>query len=903
MAREADPARGLDDAEVARRLASVGRNELPPARRRPLLLRLLDQLREPMNLLLLGAAAVSGVALGERLDAIAIGAIVAINAAIAVIQEGRASRALDALEQLSAPEATVVRAGEVRRVDAGGLVPGDILRLEAGDRIPADARLLVGATVEVDESMLTGESVPVAKTADPGTEPQEGARDADRPDRPDRLLWGTFVTRGSGVAEVISTGPRTELGRIAASLDVPSPPTPLQRELGRLSARLGVAAIVIATAVFAVTLLRVGVTAEGFERSFLAAVALAVAAVPEGLPTVTLVALAAGVRRMAQHRAIVRRLPAVETLGSASVIVTDKTGTITENRMEVVAAWSLAAEHHAADTLPSPVADRAHRIAVLANDASLSPPTGDPMELALLRFAGDERVTDHRQRWPRIGAFPVDSTRMRMSTVHANGPGIAVMAKGAPEPLLERCSAALVADGTPTPLTDHDRAEVLRHVAEMARDGMRVLALADASDRPSLPEPDPAADDAERDLTFVALVGLEDPIRPSARATVAESVRAGVRIVMATGDHPDTALAIAQDVGLDTSTPPLTGADLRANGIPDDPLGTPVYARVEPTQKLDLVQALQARGEVVAMTGDGVNDAPALRRADIGVALGQRGSDVAREAADMVVTDDDLATIVTATREGRGIYDNIRKVVDYLVAGNLSEIAVVIGALLLLPSLGVPLLPLQLLWVNLLTDGLPALALGNDRHDVGLMDHPPRPRTEHLLGRHRLRHLTERGALMAAAVLVTGVTAATVLDAEPDEVRTVLLTTLVVAHLLYAFLARQPAGASMRDRIAPGGWFGSRWLIAAVVGGLALHLLIVAWPPAQAVFRTTMLDAAAWALVLGGAAVALLATALHRRLLGGSAGSDRRRRPDPGAERRRSAPVPPSPPPQAGSRS
>jgi Ca2+-transporting ATPase len=868
-ADDPDPMRGLDGAEAARRLATVGRNELPPPRRRAVVLRLLDQLREPMNLLLLGAASVSGVALGERLDAIAIGAIVAINAAIAVVQEGRASRALEALEQLSTPEATVVRDGAVQRVDAGELVPGDLLRLEAGDRIPADARLLAAASIEVDESMLTGESVPVTKTVAVASGPGASPSDAGPPDR---LLWGTFVTRGSGVAEVTSTGPRTELGRIATSLDAPSPPTPLQQELGRLSARLGVAAIVIAAAVFAITLLRVGVTAEGLERSFLSAVALAVAAVPEGLPTVTLVALAAGVRRMAQHRAIVRRLPAVETLGSASVIVTDKTGTLTENRMEVAAAWSLTADSRDPDELPEPIAERARRIAALANDATLAPATGDPMEQALLRFVGAQRVDAQRRAHPRLAAFPVDSDRMRMSTLHADADGSMLLVKGAPEPLLERCTRTLGRDGTTTPLTDRDRHAVLEHAAELARDGMRVLLLADATGLPAPPVVAAAADDVERDLTVVALVALEDPVRTGARATVAAAVRAGVRIIMATGDHPATALRIAEDVGLDSTSVPRTGADLRRWGIPEDPLATPVYARVEPAQKLELVRALQARGEVVAMTGDGVNDAPALRRADIGVALGQRGSDVAREAADMIVTDDDLATIVTATREGRGIYDDIRKVVDYLVAGNLSEIGVVVGALVLLPSLGVPLLPLQLLWVNLLTDGLPALALGVDRHDDTLMDRAPRPRTEHLLGRHRLRHLAERGALMAAAVLATGWAAAALLDAPRDQTRTVLLTTLVVTHLVYAFLARQPAQASLRDRLAAAGWLGSGWLVAAVGGGLGLHLLIVVWPPAQLVFQTTALDAVAWLLVLGGAAVALLATTLHRRLAGGSAG-------------------------------
>ncbi len=866
---EVDPGRGLDEQEAARRLASIGRNELPPPRQRPLLLRLLNQLREPMSLLLIAAATVSGVALGERLDAIAIGAIVVLNAVIALVQEGRAGRALAALEQLSTPDATVVREGVTRTVPAAEVVPGDIVRVAAGDRIPADAHLVDAVTLEIDESMLTGESVPVAKAAGDARRHDEASTSAA--DRASRLLWGTFATRGTGTAVVVATAAATELGRIAVGLQEPSPPTPLQRELGQLSARLGIAAIVIAAAVFGLTLARVGVSVEGVERSFLSAVALAVAAVPEGLPTVTLIALASGVRRMAAHRAIVRRLPAVETLGSASVIVTDKTGTITENRMTVTAAWSLDASDPTA--LPPAVAERARTIAALANDATLDPPTGDPLELALLRFSAGSGAVEREGRAgstgpppSRIVSFPVDSQRMRMSVVHPDGTRVTIRVKGAPEPLLERCTDAVHPDGAVRPLSAVDRRNILGRAEMMAADGMRVLGLAERACT-TVPED---VETAERDLTFVALLGLEDPVRPDAAAAVAESFAAGVRVVMATGDHPATALAIAGDVGLDTGRPPVTGAQLHANGVPDDPLATAIYARVEPAQKLELVRALQARGEVVAMTGDGVNDAPALRRADIGVALGERGSDVAREAADMIVTDDDLATIVTATREGRGIYDNIRKVVDYLVAGNLSEIGVVVGALLLVPALGVPLLPLQLLWINLLTDGLPALALGTDRHDPNLMGQPPRPRDAHLLDRRRLSNLAVRGALMAAACLGAGLVLIALRDPEPDHTRTVLLTTLVVTHLLYAFVARQPAAASPHAHLAPAGRFGSPWLVSTVLAGLALHLVILTWSPAQLVFRTTSLDGPDWLLVVAGAVVGLVATLVHRRITGGT---------------------------------
>jgi P-type Ca2+ transporter type 2C len=852
----------LTEDEAVRRFAEDGANELPAQRRRPLWLRAADQLREPMNLLLIVAAAVSGVALGELLDAIAIGTIVVVNAVIALVQEGRAGRALAALEELAVPEATVVRDGLARRVPARRLVPGDVVRLEAGDRVPADLRLLDAAALEVDESMLTGESVPVAKAV------RVAPADRDDPeDRPGQVFWGTFVTRGSATGLVVGTGVETELGGIAAKLDVPVPRTPLQHELGRLSARLGVAAVVIAAAVFVITLLRVGISVEGFELSFLSAVALAVAAVPEGLPTVTLVALAVGVRRMAQHDALIRRLPAVETLGSASVIVTDKTGTITENRMTVTAASWLAGPPTSPEAVPPATAAAARRIAALANDATLDPPTGDPMELALLRFAVGGS-TDHHDA-ARVATFPVDSQRMRMSVVLADADHHhEIVVKGAPEPLLERCTTAMSADGLSRPLTADQRRSILGDAEDMAAGGVRVLALA----RRSVERVPEDADAAERDLTFIALVGLTDPVRATAAGTVAESTAAGVQVIMATGDHPATALAIAHEVGLDPSGPPVTGREIRDAGLPADLLGHTVYARVDPEQKLALVEALQERGEIVAMTGDGVNDAPALRRADIGVALGRRGSDVAREASDMVVIDDDLATIVTATREGRGIYDNIRKVVDYLVAGNLSEIGVVLGALLFIPALGVPLLPLQLLWVNLLTDGLPALALGNDRHDVGLMRLPPRPRTAHLLDRRRLIHLSFRGGLMAGACLAVAVISVSVRGYDPDHARTVLLTTLVLTHLLYALIARQPASASIRDPLAPGGWFGTPWLLAAIAGGFALQVLILVWQPAQTVFRTTTPTPGDWLLIIGGALTALVATAVHRRLGGGTAG-------------------------------
>ncbi|MEX0868355.1 MAG: cation-translocating P-type ATPase, partial [Nitriliruptoraceae bacterium] len=826
--------------------------------RRAVGLRVLDQVRDPMNLLLIAAAALSGMALGEVIDAIAISAIVAVNIAIALVQEGRAGRALAALEQLRTPTATVIRNGEVHAIPATELVVGDIIRIAAGDRIPADAELVDSATLEVDESMLTGESVPVAKS------PLQEDVGATETARLEQIFWGTFVSRGTGLAIVTATGADTALGQIAAGLAGQSPDTPLQKELRQLSGRLGIAAIIVASAVVAMIVVRVGLTVEGAEQAFLSGVALAVAAVPEGLPTVTLIALATGVRRMAAHGAIVRRLPAVETLGSATVIVTDKTGTITQNRMAVAETWSLDATPEA-EALPGSIASRARTIASLANDADLDAGHGDPMEVALLRFAADTRPPV--PTWPRVADFPIDSHRKRMSTVHESPEGLVVLVKGAPETVLDVCTSVLAPDGAVRPLRTSDRTAILAQAHTLASRGLRVLGLADRpADTVAL-----NADDAERGLTFVALVGLADPVRDDAADAVAAAVAAGVRVVMATGDHPETARAIGDAVGLDSGTPVVlggAGTDVDMGAAVD---GTTIFARVNPSQKVDLVEALQAHGEVVAMIGDGVNDAPALRRADIGVALGRRGSDVAREAGDMIVTDDNLATIVVAIREGRGIYDNVRKVVDYLVAGNLSEVGVVLGALLLFPALSVPLLPLQLLWINLLSDGLPALALGTDRHDPSLMARRPRDATAHLLHRRRLTHLVIRGTILATACLGSGLVLALTQDPTPERLRTLLMTTLVAVHLAYAFVARQPEAASWRDRFAPAGIVGTPWLSLAVLGGFLLQVMIVSWPPAMSVFHTATPPASDWLLIIGGAAVGLVGAIVHRRLGGGTA--------------------------------
>ncbi len=855
---------GLRSTEAARRLAEVGPNVLPPPRHDPIAVRIGRQLAEPMSLLLVTAALVSGVWLDELVEAAAIVGIVLLNAVIALVQEGRASRALEALQSLETPTATVRRDGRDLVVDAAELVPGDLVRLTAGDRVPADLTLTSASALEVDESALTGESLPSRKAA--GAPPTgDGITD-----RPGRVWSGTMVTRGSGRGVVDATGADTALGRIAVELQQRRPPTPLQRELARVTRRLGVAAIVISAIVFAVLLLRASSVGGGLHDAFLSAVALAVAAVPEGLATVTTVALALGVRRMAQRGAIIRRLSAVETLGCTSVIAFDKTGTVTENRMHVGLLITSAGRTDGLDGLPGPVRDRIMDVFALCNDADLDPVTGDPMEVALLLALPDGTPRRARAQRPRLADEPFDETRRRMTTAHPAGSRVALLVKGAPEVVLARCRRELAPDGEAVPLGDERVAALTRTAHECAETGARMLALAERV----LDTVPSAIEDAEDDLTLLGLVGLRDPVRAHAPSAIAAARAAGVALLMITGDHPGTAKAVASEAGLlpDRESEVRTGDEVRRTGYPEDLLTVPVYARFEPTQKLELVRALQDQGHVVAMTGDGVNDAPALRHADIGVALGARGTAVAREAGDMVITDDDLATIVSAIREGRGIYDNIRKVVEYLVAANVAEIVVMLGALVVAPSLGAPLLPLQLLWINLLTDGLPALALGVDPIDASLMQRPPRDPSSGLLSGRRLVRLGVRGLVLGLPTLALAPIALHLLGLSPSAARTMLFDALVVAQVLFSLEVRLPEGARRPQR----GWFGNRLLVVALAGSLSLHLIMVTLPGVRDLFGVTPIGAGPWALVVAAGLLSSAALVVAARLRTGGAPTQRR---------------------------
>lgn len=827
------PDAGLNDAEAAKRLQHHGANRLPEAPPRGWALRILDQFRDFMILVLLAAAVLSGL-IGDLTDTIAIAVIVLLNAAIGLAQEWRAEQAVQALRKLAAPHANVMRNGYAVQVDAAQLVPGDLVLLEAGDMTPADLRLHHAAQLRLDESALTGESATVDKHVAPlanGPLPLG--------DRVNMAFKGTLVTHGRGRGIVVATGSNTELGHIASLLHAAGmPTTPLQRRLAAFGKRLSLAVLAICAVVFAIGVLR----GEALLLMALTAISLAVAAIPEALPAVTTVLLALGARAMVGINALVRRLPSVETLGSVTVICSDKTGTLTCNQMQVQG-------HEVWDAAEEPALWRA---AALCNDGTPRADgdgwNGDPTETALLDAAARAGldIAALRAATPRLREWPFDAQRKRMTTLHAATDAGALpwrtCTKGAPETVLPRCRTALTADGD-TPL-DLDAA--MDMARDMAARGMRVLAVAQRGWN-TAPEGD--ADSVEAGLTLLGLVGMMDPPRPEARQAVADCVAAGIEPVMITGDHPATALAIARDLRIaGPADEALTGAELAA--MDDAALAvtvarTRVYARMDPAQKIRIVEALQARGEVVAMTGDGVNDAPALRRADIGVAMGRGGTDVAREAASLVLLDDNFATIVAAVREGRRIFDNIRKFVRYAMTGNSGEI----WTLFLAPLLGlpVPLLPIHILWVNLVTDGLPGLALAAEPAEHGVMQRPPRQPDESVFAGGLWQHVLAVGLLIGGLCLAVQAWA---LRAAPELAQTLVFTVLTLTQMAHVLAIR-----SERDSLFTLGLWSNRPLLGAVTLTFALQMLVIYLPAAQTVFHTRALPPFELALSLACAAV------------------------------------------------
>jgi len=861
-ALEVDPAQGIATSQVKPRRARWGPNQLQRTKQRSAWRILLDQLVSPM-VALLAAAALVGFVLVDWVEGTAIVAVIAINTVIGFVTELRAVTSMQALYRLARVDARVRRDGRVQKISAAELVPGDIVILEAGDMVSADLRVTAASRLQSNESALTGESVPIEKSAD--------ALAADTPlaERTAMLYKGTAIMRGAGEGVVVATGLATELGRITALVrDTEAGTTPLERRLERLGRRL-----IWVTLALAVLLFGIGMAAgREFAKMLETAIALAVATVPEGLPVVATIALARGMWRMAQHNALINRLSAVESLGATGVICTDKTGTLTENRMHV-ARLSLpdgdfdvdvGQGRFTRDGAPAdPCADASLReaieVAVLCNDAQLpdsplvedggddaAPVVGDPMEVALLAAgaAAGIRRGDLLAVEPELREEAFDPQTRMMATFHRGERPCRVAVKGAPEAVIGACARQRAADGHDQAFGDDDKRRWLERNEALAADGLRVLGLATR-------EVDDEQAEPYRDLVFLGLVGLVDPPRGDVKDAVMQCRSAGIEVVMVTGDQPATAGYVARAVGLveDRDATVLAGEHIRP---PDDCSADElarlraarVFARVSPEQKLDLIAIHQAAGNVVAMTGDGVNDAPALKKADIGVAMGRRGTQVAREAADMVLTDDALGTIVVAVRQGRIIFENIRKFVVYLLSCNVSEVLVV--ALATMASAPLPILPLQILFLNLVTDVFPALALGVGPGDPGIMRQRPRAADAPILERAHWTAIAAYGALITAATLAAFALALGWLALEGAAAVTVSFLTLALAQLWHVFNMRSAGSGLLANDIT-----GNAWVWIALLFCLLLLAAAVYVPSLAGVLGLVAPDARSWAVVLG----------------------------------------------------
>jgi Ca2+-transporting ATPase len=896
-ALDTEPGSGLSSEEAARRLEARGPNELEDRGGRKPWSILWEQFTSTMIVILI-VAAVASALLGDYEDSIAIAAIVLLNAALGFAQEYRAERAMAALKRMSAPTVKVRRERHVREVSAKELVPGDVVLLEAGNLVPADGRLLEATNLQVQESALTGESEPVEK--DPMALEEE---DSPLGERVGMVFLSTVVAKGRGLYVVTETGMATELGKIATMIQSDNPQqTPLQRRLNQVGKVLALAALVIVGVVFALGLLR----GEDLEVMFLTAVSLAVAAVPEGLPAVVTIALALGAQRMLRRRALVRKLPAVETLGSVTVICSDKTGTLTENLMTATVldvaghTVKLDVENRDApesrpDGASQPVVSGDPVLALLlaggalCNDALLENDEeggiraiGDPTEGALVVVAAREgmKKPELEAVLPRVEEIPFDSERKRMTTVHevvsVSGSEIpeslapvlsgrlmstpyVAFSKGAVDSLLEISSEVWTGDGQVEPLNEGWRERISAANARLAGNGIRVLGVG----LRRLRSFDGVGGELEHDLTFFGMIGMIDPPRSEARDAVETCKEAGIRPVMITGDHPLTARHIATELGIaDGGTDDgraLVGRDLTrlsVEELEDLVEGVSVYARVSPEDKLDIVDALQNRGHIVAMTGDGVNDAPALRKADIGVAMGITGTDVSKEAADMVLTDDNFATIVAAVEQGRVIYDNIRKFIKYLLTSNSAEILVMLVGPFL--GLGLPLLPLQILWINLVTDGPPALALSAEPAERGTMRRPPHPPGESVFARGLGRHVVWVGTLMALVSLATGLWYT---RTAPEIWQTMVFTTLTLSQLSHVIAIR-----SGDESLFKVGLLSNKPLLGAIALTFVLQLLAIYAPLFQRFLETEALPLADLAIAVALSTIIFWAVEIEKWL-------------------------------------
>ncbi|WDT74040.1 MAG: cation-translocating P-type ATPase [Candidatus Manganitrophus sp.] len=877
---------GLSHAEAARRLSDYGQNTLKETEGKSPWSILFRQFTDVMILILLIAAAISWW-IGEFTDTAMILVIVLLNAALGFSQEYRAERALSALKKLEQPQVVVRREGAYLQIPSRDLVPGDIVAVEAGQKVPADGRLIETVQLKVDESQLTGESVPVGKELKPLNQ-----REVPLGDQINRIFMGTAVMTGHGSAVITETGMRTELGKIASLLQtVEDRKTPLQRRLASMGKRLAAAALIVTAVIFVAGLLR----GEPIETMLLTAISLAVAAIPEGLPAMVTIVLALGAQRMVRRNALIRKLPAVETLGSVTTICTDKTGTLTQNVMSVEAIYvdgrrvqvsgsGYRPEGHLykKGKMFDPLTDQPllHllRAAVLCSNARLElrgrewTVLGDPTEGALLAVgakAGLWKETLER-RYPRIAEIPFDSSRKMMTTLHEDLEEKRwVFTKGGLEEVLRR-SAFIIQDEKPVSLSDHHREEIARIHQELAGAGLRLLAcgMREVKNRIDIDPSDLRG--VEEELTFLGLFGMIDPLRPEAAEAVHRCRAAGIRPVMITGDHRITAEAIAAQLGIkETGEQVLTGEELaRLSPEALEPMveKISIYARVAPEHKVKIVEALKRRGEIVAMTGDGVNDAPALRAADIGVAMGQSGTDVAREAAEMILLDDNFATIVSAVEEGRIIYDNIRKFTRYILSTNSGEILIMLFAILF--ALPLPLLPIQILWTNLVTDGLPALALGLEPPERDVMRRAPRSPEESLFAGGLGLHIVWVGLLMGLGTIALFAWAVRTRDLV--HAQTIAFLTLMLFQMFHVLAIR-----SERDPLWRIGLFSNPHLLGAAVLTLSLQLAITYLPPLQELFKTTALTAGELFACIGVASTVYFAVEGEKWLLAHTRGGNK----------------------------
>ncbi len=879
---ETDSVQGLSPDAAAKALDKYGPNELAEEKKEAFFIKLLNQFKDFMILILIVAAIISG-SLGEILDASVILAIVIINALLGVYQEGKAEKAVEALQKMAAPEAHVIRNGKLQVIAAAEIVPGDLVQLEAGNVVPADIRLIQSKNLQADESALTGESVPVDKDADFMSEELLGIGD-----RKNVVYSSTSISYGRGTGIVISTGQKTEMGRIASSLtSIKQEQTPLQQNLNRLGKILGILALIVVGVIFGVGLLQGGDPLQ----LFMTAVALAVAAIPEGLPAVVTIVLSLGMNRMAKENAIVKRLLAVETLGSVDTICSDKTGTLTQNEMTVTRLYADKRVFEVSGTgyipqgdikstdenevsVSQDVLDRLFEIGILCNDAILSSEEGvvqmigDPTEGAMLTAAAkgcSRDVGAVRKEHPRAGEKPFDSTRKMMSVASTTLPDAPYISltKGAPDRILDRSNKELTSSGV-IDLSDERRQEITEMNSQFARGALRVLAFAyrhhDNSEFEGM----------ESDMIFVGLMGMIDPARPEAKESIRVCHEAGIRVVMITGDHKETAVAIANDLNLrEADDEVLSGSDLDKMTKEELRLAsenTSVYARVSPENKVQIVDAIKANGHISSMTGDGVNDAPALKRADIGVAMGITGTEVAKSAADMILTDDNFSTIVHAVEEGRVIFSNIRKVVSFLLSCNIGEILVIFLTNMILGPEYTPLMPIQLLWLNLVTDSFPALALGQERAEEGIMKLPPRSPDAKILDKEMRASITIQALAIMVTVfaafnlgrifypdvylsggaLVSGFNFMPLAGTQPSfGAHTYAFICLVMAELVRAYSSR-----SERHSVFGLGFFSNSTLNKGVLLSVVLTLAVVYLPFMSDAFHTIPLQLRDWGVIL-----------------------------------------------------